>query len=219
VPERLAASRVEGLMSSWKKVRNLFWQSGGAAPDQGELSGAELSDHEFAELLSTSPAVPSAEGLPELTPNAVTALEVNPAEIDFQAQYDLAGIPNTDEVEQLEGFLSRLDDALPQASKLAAAQAFLGAIGKSKDEVLRDATRKLQHVRVLAAHKQEQTELEIREQQDSVEALQKQIEEHRKQMEALLREQESVRAACRAEETRLQAARVFFGNIEPSPHP
>ena len=57
-------------------------------------------------------------------------------QIDFQQQYDLAGIPDTDEVEQLENFLARLDPSLPSVSKLAAAQAFLGAIGKDKEAVL-----------------------------------------------------------------------------------
>src|SRR5262245_2722664 len=124
-------------MSSWKKVKNLFWQSsgGGAAPPQaaggGGAAGGELSDAEFAAMLQGSPhAVPK-----DAPPAAVDAGSVRLAtdvtgavKIDFQEQYDLAGIPDTDEVEQLENFLARLDPSLPNASKIAAAQAFLGAI-------------------------------------------------------------------------------------------
>src|ERR671935_118771 len=46
-------------------------------------------------------------------------------QIDFQALYDQAGIPNTDEVESLERFLKGLDQNLPDSSKVAAAKAFL----------------------------------------------------------------------------------------------
>ena len=201
-------------MSSWNKVKGLFWQSRTGSPEPGELSDSDL-----AELLSS--ASPQDAASVELAPEAAAALDSGAAQIDFQAQYDLAAIPNTDEVEQLEGFLARLDDSLPLSSKLGAAQAFLGAIGKSKEDVLRDAGRKLQYVRAIAAHRAEQTEHALRREQDSIQALQAQIDEHRTQMETLSRELEAVRVACRAEEARLQAARVFFGaalgNGEPSP--
>src|SRR4051812_41747639 len=117
-------------MSSWKKVKGLFWQAN--ASGEGEPAPAgELSDAEFAEFLGTSPhAVPppgpdfSAQNVaarnaaqagapldgwvPQAQPGSAGAFE-----IDFQAQYDAAGVPDTDEVEQLESFLSRLDDSLP----------------------------------------------------------------------------------------------------------
>jgi hypothetical protein len=201
-------------MSSWKKVKNLFWQ-GGASP--GAPPGtAELSDAEFAEFLGSNPhAVP---------PSPLAAPEpawVPPPEgaagsgIDFQAQYDAAGIPDTDEVEQLESFLTRLDDSLPQASKQAAARAFLGAIGKSREHVLEDAGRKIQCVRAILDGKQRETELGCSEEQRQIDALQAQIEQHRQRMEDLARELEGVRHACLGEESRLQAARVFFGSVEP----
>src|SRR5205085_192071 len=69
--------------------------------------------------------------------------------IDFQALYDQAGIPNTDEVEALEKFLVELDHDLPQASKLSSAKAFLKAIGKSPTDVLTDAARKIRVVRAV----------------------------------------------------------------------
>lgn len=210
-------------MSSWKKVRDLFWQ-----PAADASAPEPPLDAELAELLGAamSPAAgqsgPGALSGASYTmtgavPLGAGALEA--ASLDFQAQYDLAGIPNTDEVEQLESFLTRLDDSLPQSSKLAAARAFLGAVGKDKEDVLRDAALKLQCVRAIAAQKADETELALNEARGQLEALQAQMEEHRQQMEALTAELEGVRSACRTEEARLQVARLFFGGLEPSaPH-
>src|SRR5687767_5640558 len=97
-------------MSSWKKVRNLFWQSpdGGAEPPSDDAAVAELQ-----ELLSNEHAVPD-RPVEAVDPSSV-AIRNDGASvvIDFQAQYDAAGIPNTDEVEQLERFLGGLDPNLP----------------------------------------------------------------------------------------------------------
>jgi hypothetical protein len=213
-------------MSSWKKVKGLFWQQGASGAAEPAPTG-ELSDAEFAEFLGASPhAVPApAAGAgqrgsgqlgaqleggwgPAAQPGSAGSFE-----IDFQAQYDAAGIPDTDEVEQLEGFLSRLDDSLPQASKLAAARAFLGAIGKSKDHVLEDAARKIECVRSIVAGKQEEAQQGCASEQRQIDELQAQIEQHRQRMEGLTRELEGVRQACVVEEGRLQAARVFFGSV------
>jgi flagellar biosynthesis chaperone FliJ len=205
-------------MSSWKKVKGLFWQPGSSAEAPPAPAG-ELSDAEFAEFLGASPhAVPSPapgtlggaqEGAWAPSPGAAGV-----SDIDFQAQYDAAGIPDTDEVEQLESFLSRLDESLPQASKLAAARAFLGAIGKSKEHVLEDAARKIQCVRSILAGKQEDARLGCESEQRQIDALQAEIEQHRQRMEELTRELEGVRHVCLEEEARLQAARVFFGNVQ-----
>jgi len=202
-------------MSSWKKVKGLFWQSGEAGGGHDPAPEGELSDAEFADLLATSPyAVPPAEAAPPAVPAAYPpVILAGGSQIDFQALYDAAGIPNTDEVEQLENFLGRLDSSLPQASKLAAAQAFLGAVGKSHDHVLEDAGRKIQQVRATLSAKQTETQAAWAAEQQHVEALQAQIEAHRQRMEALTHELEAVRQACSTEESRLQAARVFFGNV------
>ena len=207
-------------MSSWKKVRNLFWQSGdpGAPPPPKGGSappgdGSELSDEEFAAMLQGSPhavrkSVPPAQV--DASSIKVTS-EGGAVSIDFQEQYDLAGIPDTDEVEQLENFLARLDASLPKASKIAAAQAFLGAIGKDKNNVLEDASRKIQRVRGILQSKEEETRAALEGEQGEIDALQQKIEGHRKRMEEVNRELEGVRQACLVEESRLQAARVFFG--------
>jgi hypothetical protein len=140
-------------MSSWTKVKGLFWQPDDAAPGAGQEAGQELSDAEGAELLSNEHAVPD-RGVTAVDPSTITmSSDGNTVVIDFQGQYDEAGIPNTDEVEQLERFLSGLDQNLPQASKLAAAKAFLGAVGKSVDDVLGDAERKIERVRAIRAGK------------------------------------------------------------------
>src|SRR5262245_4745889 len=132
-------------MSSWGKVKNLFWQS----PAQGEAPADDAAVAEFEELLSNEHAVPAGP-VDAVAPSSV-AIQNDGATIaiDFQGQYDAAGIPNTDEVEQLERFLGGLDPNLPYASKLAAAKAFLGAVGKSVDDVLRDAERKIERVRAV----------------------------------------------------------------------
>jgi hypothetical protein len=200
---------------SWKKVTNLFWQSGDSAA-AAEPPAEELSDADFQAMLAQSPhAVPQAAPEPVDVSAMNVGYEGGAAQIDFQEQYDLAGIPDTDEVEQLEGFLTRLDSSMPNASKLAAAQAFLGAVGKSKDHVLEDAARKIRRVRGLLAGKEQETRGLLQMEQNEIESLQQQIEQRRQRMESLNRELEAVRQACVVEESRLQAARVFFGSVDP----
>jgi hypothetical protein len=204
-------------MSSWKKVSNLFWQSGDSSSEEVPTAPAEeLSDVEFQALLAQSPhAVPQGPADPVRAEDVRIDFAAGVATIDFQAQYDAAGIPDTDEVEQLENFLSRLDASLPNASKQAAAQAFLGAIGKSKDHVLEDAGRKIQRVRGVLSGKEQEIQASMAHEQALIDDLQRQIEQHRQQMQALTHELEGVRQACLVEESRLQAARVFFGSVEP----
>ena len=196
----------------WKSVKNLFWQSGDG---EAEIDPEEMSDEEFAAMLSESEHAVPEHPVESVDPQGVEFHAGGAAgvEIDFQAQYDSAGIPNTDEVEQLERFLNGLDQALPHASKLAAAKAFLGAIGKSKQDVLTDAERKIDRVRGIRKGVEESTAGAMQQEQASIEALQAKIEEHRKRMEDMNRELEGVRHSCLVEESRLQAARVFFGNV------
>jgi hypothetical protein len=196
-------------MSSWSKVKNLFWQSpADATPSDDDAAVAELQ-----ELLSNEHAVPAGPVHP-VDPSTVAIQSDGAAlAIDFQAQYDAAGIPNTDEVEQLERFLSGLDANLPHASKLAAAKAFLGAVGKGIEHVLHDAERKIERVRAVRAGQEQATQAQLAEEQAQLEELKAAIEERRARMEQLNGELEGVRRACLVEESRLQAARVFFGTV------
>jgi hypothetical protein len=195
-------------MSSWRKVKGLFWQSEEPAPGASD----ELSDAEFQELLSTEHAVPE-RAVPAVDPSTVSmTAEGGTVTIDFQTDYDSAGIPNTDEVEQLERFLGGLDQNLPQASRFAAAKAFLGAVGKSVDDVLRDAERKINRVRAIRTGQERATQAALAEEQAAIEELTRSIEERRARMQALTGESEGIRRACLVEESRLQAARVFFGH-------
>jgi hypothetical protein len=194
-------------MSSWRKVKGLFWQSAEPTGDASE----ELSDAEFQELLKSEHAVPD-RPVQAADPSSVGMTATGGViSIDFQSDYDAAGIPNTDEVEQLERFLGGLDHNLPQASKLAAAKAFLGAVGKSVDDVLADAGRKIERVRAIRAGQDRSTEAALAEQQAAIEDLSATIERHKGRMQELTAELEGVRRACLLEESRLQAARVFFG--------
>ena len=195
-------------MSSWRKVKGLFWQSGEPEGDEP----VELSDAEFKELLGTEHAVPE-RPVAAVDPSGVSMSSAGGmVSIDFQTDYDNAGIPNTDEVEQLERFLSGLDQNLPQASKLAAAKAFLGAVGKNVDDVLRDAARKIERVRAIRAGQDQSTQAQLAQEQAAIEDLSATIERHKARMQELTAELEGVRRACLVEESRLQAARVFFGH-------
>ena len=127
--------------------------------------------------------------------------------IDFQTLYDQAGIPNTDEVEALERFLGGLDSNLPDASKLAAAKAFLGAIGKAPSDVITDSGRKIEVVRAVADAKRADTEKAVGERQAAINELQRQIDEQRAAIEGMQKDLESVRSQCVVEESRLQGAR------------
>lgn len=174
-----------------------------------------MSDDEFASLVGDSALAVPADAPLEAAPVDVSQVSYEAVgatmNIDFQAQYDAANIPDTDEVEKLEDFLARLDTSLPQVSKLAAAEAFLGAIGKGRNDVLADAEQKIGTVRALWKAKEAQAQQALATEQASIEELQSRIEAHRQRMQAQQQELEGFRHACVVEESRLQAARVFFG--------
>jgi len=120
---------------------------------------------------------------------------------------------------------SRTRTELPQASKLAAAKAFLKATGKSSVDVLNDAARKIKVVRAIEGGKAEDSRQGLTQQQNAIDDLQKQIDELRTAMEAAKKDLESVRTQCLSEEARLQGARMFFGAMDkladapPTPPP
>jgi len=194
---------------SWKKVKRLFVVAEDeqhAAATPGDLSQVEAQvDADLAALELPAGQVGT---LPSGTdPGALQGT------IDFQGLYDQAGIPNTDEVEQLEKFLEGLDNTLPQASRLAAAKAFLSAIGKSPNHVVDDAGRKIQVVRAVGEVKGTDASNRQRELQTEIARLEGEIEQCRSAMESINAELENVRHQCAVEEGRLQAARVFFGHL------
>lgn len=193
----------------WDKVKRLFVQSEPGSlrvPPPADLAQVEAQvDADLAAL--------------ELPPGRVASLpagtdpEALRGTIDFQALYDQAGIPNTDEVEQLEKFLGGLDDTLPQASRLAAAKAFLSAIGKAPTDVVGDAGRKIEVVRAVGETKGSDASRRQDELQQEINRLLAQVDECRHAMEEVAGELESVRTQCAGEEGRLQGARVFFGHL------
>jgi hypothetical protein len=199
---------------NWNKLKSLFVvanPSGGSAASNDTPLPSDMSDidPELAKYLVPEAASMPAPALPESTdPTQLTGT------IDFQGLYDQAGIPNTDEVESLEKFLNGLDTQLPQASKQAAAKAFLGAIGKAHTDVLTDAERKIQVVRAVDASKQADVNATLENHQRIIDDLQRQIEEQRAAMETARRDLESVRGQCAVEEARLQGARLFFGHMD-----
>jgi archaellum component FlaC len=189
----------------WNKIKSLFVvadkQGTSISPDDNAAIDAAIAKYQM-------PPEPTPQLPPDTTPAQLSGT------IDFQALYDQAGIPNTDEVESLERFLVELDTELPQTSKLAAAKAFLKATGKSSVDVLTDAARKIKVVRAIEAGKAEDSRSGLAQQQSAVDDLQKQIDGLRTAMESAKRDLDSVRAQCTTEEARLQGARMFFGAMD-----
>jgi hypothetical protein len=193
---------------AWDKVKRLFVVSEERPRPPAPADLAQVEAQVNADLAALElPPGPVATLPPDTDPAALRGT------IDFQALYDQAGIPDTDEVEQLEKFLGGLDDALPQASRLAAAKAFLNAIGKAPADVVGDAGRKIEVVRAVGEAKGGDAARRQNELQQEINRLQAQVEECRRAMEAVNGELESVRAQCATEEGRLQGARVFFGHL------
>jgi hypothetical protein len=190
---------------AWNKFKSFFLVNEGS-----DSTDKLMKDLEKYEL-------PPDETAP-LAPGTEVQAVVGPAgNIDFQALYDQAGIPDTDEVEALERFLGGLEQSLPETSRTAAAKAFLGAIGKSPRDVVADAGRKITVVRAVAESKRSDIDRGVAERQAAIAQLQRQIDDQRVAMEGLMRELEEVRARCLAEESRLQGARVFFGHAGDVP--
>ena len=189
----------------WSKIKSLF-----IVPEQSS-SAMSADDNAAIDAAIAKYQVPP-EAPAQLPPD--TSPSMLSGTIDFQALYDQAGIPNTDEVESLEKFLTELDTELPQTSKLAAAKAFLKATGKSSVDVLNDAARKIKVVRAIEAGKEQDSRQGVTQQQSAVDDLQKQIDELRTAMEAARRDLEGVKKQCATEEARLQGARMFFGAMD-----
>ena len=186
----------------WNKLKSMFVVTDSPAPSADADVDQTLKDLEKYQ-------VPGDGGnLPPGTDAAALS-----GRIDFQALYDQAGVPNTDEVEAVERFLGGLDESLPDASKLAASKAFLAAIGKSVNDVLNDAARKITVVRAVQDAKRADTGRAVSERQAAIASLQKQIDDHRASMESAQHDLESVQAQCTTEESRLQGARMFFGHV------
>ena len=201
----------------WNKLKSLFIVS----DDKQATVSADQAAIDAAIAKYQVPPVET-EPAPQLPPN--TDPKQLSGTVDFQALYDQAGIPNTDEVESLESFLHELDAELPQGSKLAAAKAFLKATGKSSVDVLNDAARKIKVVRAVEASKQDDARAAIAQEQAAIDDMQKQIDDRRTAMEATKKDLESVKGQCATEEARLQGARMFFGAMEklsdaPAPAP
>jgi hypothetical protein len=191
---------------AWNKLKSMFVVSDQPTPEVATDTDQVLKDLEKYQL------PPEQKGtLPQGTlPEALTGT------IDFQALYDQAGIPNTDEVEALEKFLHGLDTSLPEASKVAAAKAFLGAIGKAPKDVIDDAGRKITVARAVADAKRTDTESAVGSRQTSIADLQRQIDAERAAIQDLQKDLESVKSQCAIEESRLQGARMFFGHVADS---
>jgi hypothetical protein len=205
---------------AWNRLKAMFVVTTDGADRQGYGQGQEQGQ----EQLQLQPREDPDQVLKELEkyqlpPEEKAELPPNTegaalsGTIEFQALYDQAGIPNTDEVEALERFLCGLDSSLPDSSKLAAAKAFLGAIGKSPQDVITDAGRKITVVRAVTEAKRSDTSARVAERRAKIAELEQLIQQERTTMESLQKELESVMTQCAVEESRLQGARMFFGHV------
>ena len=192
----------------WSKIKSLF-----IVPEQSSSSMSADDNAAIDAAIAKYQVPPEGSVAPPQLPPDTSPAQLS-GTIDFQALYDQAGIPNTDEVESLEKFLTELDNELPQASKLAAAKAFLKATGKSSVDVLNDAARKIKVVRAIEAGKDQDSRQGVAQQQAAIDDLQKQIDSLRTAMEAARRDLENVKKQCTTEEARLQGARMFFGAMD-----
>ena len=203
---------------AWNKLKSMFVTSEGAAPlsqpSQQQMLPSDDPDQVLRDLEKYQ--LPPEEKV-ELPPNTPAAALTGT--IDFQALYDQAGIPNTDEVEALQRFLGGLDSSLPDSSKLAAAKAFLGAIGKAPQDVITDAGRKIAVVRAVGDVKRGETTTAVTERQARIADLENLIQQERLAIEVTQKELESVVTQCAVEESRLQGARMFFGHVGDLPAP
>ena len=190
---------------AWSKLKSMFVVSDQPAQSTDDL----MKDLEKYQL---------PHGDPGALPDGTSAQMLS-GQIDFQGLYDQAGIPNTDEVEALERFLIGLDESLPASAKVAAAKAFLGAIGKAAKDVITDAGRKITVVRAVVEAKRADTDNAIGERQAVIADLQRQVDEQRSAIQALQGDLESARSQCAVEESRLQGARMFFGHVAEEPPP
>jgi hypothetical protein len=196
---------------AWNKIKSMF------VVNDSPAAGADAADPEqVLKDLEKYQVPPGEAGEAAPLPEGTDASKLS-GQIDFQALYDQAGIPNTDEVEALERFLHGLDESLPDASKLAASKAFLSAIGKSAADVINDAGRKITVVRAVEDAKRADSGNALAQRQAQIAELQKRIDGHRAAIEDLQRDLESVQAQCAAEESRLQGARMFFGGVNEAP--
>jgi hypothetical protein len=199
-------------MTAWKKVRNLFWQGGEqGAPAAGGAGGeGELSDEEFAAMLSGSP---HAEPQGGAEPDDASTVQMSAMRL---AGWRSTFRRNTTRREfehrrgrELENFIARLDQSLPQASKIAAAQAFLGAIGKDKAAVFGDAERKIMRVRGIAQAKGRETRAAMRRRQAQIAELRRRSRRAPAARRGTDRHLEAVRSACLVEESAAGFARVL----------
>ena len=79
-----------------------------------------------------------------------------------------------------------------------------------------DAERKVKRVHGLLQASEAETRAALATEQAAIDQLLQQIDAHKQRMEDLNRHLEGVRRACLVEESRLQAARVFFGSVTPA---
>ncbi len=144
--------------------------------------------------------------------------------VDFSAIYGQANLPATPfTAEQTLDMLSSLPQELPLETKRLTVKVTLGAMGKSigatPETIVADASRKLAALAAYTESVSKQTTEFVSAAELEVAALQAQIEEVRRSIQASQQKQAQALQMCSAESDRLDDVLEFFSlDVPPSKH-
>ena len=226
------------LRDTLRKAASLLVELPPEEPDVAPTSAAEL-DQLLAELDSGSSGaagrgstktveqiVKDAEG-PNLDEIQAKASELAPkagpdGKVEFTAIYEQAGLPPVPfSAEQMLDMLNSLPLELPLDTKRQTVKVTLGSMGKSigatPETIVADASRKLAALTAFMETLSRETAEFITTSELEIAALQAQIEEKRKAIQATQEKQAQARQMCDAESDRLDDVLEFFSlDVPPS---
>jgi hypothetical protein len=142
--------------------------------------------------------------------------------IDFNSIYQQAGLPSVPySAEQMLEMLNSLPLELPLDTKRQTVKVTLASMGKSigvtPESIVADASRKLAALTAFMEHLSQQTAEFITTSEMQIAALQAQIEEKRRSIQAAQEKQANARQRCDGESDRLDDVLEFFSlDVPPS---
>jgi hypothetical protein len=210
-----------------------------ASAGAGSGSARAELDRLFADLESASPATPKAAKtveqivrdssgpnldeieVPVTAPPPVTTPD---GRVDFTAIYTQAGLPAvTYTAEQMLEMLASLPPDLPLETKRQTVNVTLASLGKAigatSETIVADASRKLAALAAYGEQLSRQTAELVANTELEIAALQAQIDEKRKAIQAAQHHDAEVTKLCEAESDRLDDILEFFTlDLPPSKH-
>ncbi len=188
-------------------------QSRGSAPKGTKTVEQIVRDSEGPNLEDVK--VPAEAPPPVMKPDGT---------VDFGAIYTQAALPAVSfTAEQMLGMLGSLPPELPLDTKRQMVRVSLDSMGKAigatPDTIVADASRKLAALVDYSENVSKQTVEFITTAELEIAALQSQIEEKRKAIEAAKQKQGQIARMCEAESDRLDDVLEFFSlDVPPSKH-